>query len=186
MRHPSIEWLMPAGAMLAAVTVSVPVRAVQYLDLAQAQKALYPAATEFRPLPVVLTGAQRESIEQAAGAKVRSAELRVWEARDASGTVGHFFVDEVTGKHEFITYAVAISPTGRVSGIEVMDYREAYGGQIRDERWRGQFAGKSAADPLKIDQDIRNISGATLSCSHVTDGVRRLLATWEATLKGAG
>ena len=42
--------------------------------------------------------------------------------------------------------------------------------------WRNQFVHKSAADPLKLDQDIRNISGATLSSRHVTEGVRRLMA----------
>jgi Na+-transporting NADH:ubiquinone oxidoreductase subunit C len=45
--------------------------------------------------------------------------------------------------------------------------------------WRNQFVGKSAADPVKIGADIANISGATLSCTHITDGVRRLVA-WAA------
>jgi FMN-binding protein len=42
-----------------------------------------------------------------------------------------------------------------------------------------QFVGKTASAPLKLDADIRNISGATLSSRHVTEGVRRLLATYE-------
>ena len=87
------------------------------------------------------------------------------------------------GKHEFITYAVGLNANGSVKQIEVMDYRETYGGQIREETWRSQFVGKTARSTLKLDADIKNISGATLSCRHVTDGVKRLLAFYEVALK---
>ena len=46
-----------------------------------------------------------------------------------------------------------------------------------------QFVGKTSQSPLKLDRDIKNISGATLSCRHVTDGVKRLLAFYEIALK---
>ena len=87
------------------------------------------------------------------------------------------------GKHEFITYAVGLNADGSVKQIEVMDYRETYGGQVRDERWRAQFIGKKYGAKLKLDDDIQNISGATLSSRHIADGVRRLLATHEIALK---
>ena len=89
------------------------------------------------------------------------------------------FVVTVLGKHDFITYAVAIESSGLVKGIEIMDYRETYGYQIRNKEWRNKFAGKSSKDSLQLDKDIPNISGATLSSKHVTDGVRRVLQTYE-------
>lgn len=90
------------------------------------------------------------------------------------------FVDRVLGKRDFITYAVAIDPSGQIKGVEIMDYRETYGGQIRNKDWRQKFVGKNSHDPLTLDRDIPNISGATLSSRHVTDGVRRILKTYEA------
>ena len=96
---------------------------------------------------------------------------------------GWFIVDEVVGKHEFITYAVGLNANGSVKQIEVMDYRETYGGEIRNENWRAQFVGKTSQSPLKLDRDIKNISGATLSCRHITDGVKRLLAFYDIALK---
>jgi FMN-binding domain len=36
---------------------------------------------------------------------------------------------------------------------------------------------------VKIDKDIKNISGATLSSVHMTDAIRRLLYTYEIALK---
>jgi Na+-translocating ferredoxin:NAD+ oxidoreductase RnfG subunit len=89
----------------------------------------------------------------------------------------------VYGKHEFITYAVGLNADGSVRQIEVMDYRETYGYEIRNAAWRRQFVGKRHGDSLKLDQDIRNISGATLSCRHIAEGVRRLLALHEVALR---
>lgn len=89
----------------------------------------------------------------------------------------------MVGKHEFITYAVALNANGSVREIEIMDYRESYGYEVRNPEWRKQFVGKTTADPLLLNEDIRNISGATLSSRHVTDGVKRVLATYAVALK---
>jgi len=152
--------------------------AVQYLTVEQAQRAIFPGKS-LTAAPVELTGAQRKAIEQASGVRVLRNKQPVWKV----GGGGWFIVDEVVGKHEFITYAVGLNADGSVKQIEIMDYRETYGGQIRDQKWRAQFVGKTAKSPLKLEADIKNISGATLSCRHVTDGVKRLLAFYEVALK---
>jgi hypothetical protein len=36
---------------------------------------------------------------------------------------------------------------------------------------------------LKVGEGVANISGATLSCAHVTDGVRRIAAIAQVALK---
>jgi Na+-translocating ferredoxin:NAD+ oxidoreductase RnfG subunit len=174
-------WLLPAGFV--PVALVVPAYAVQYLTVEQAQKALFPEAREFAALTVELSAEQRAAIESASGVAVRNARQEVWKASGAQGPLGWFIVDRVVGKHEFITYAVGLDPQGGVSGLEIMDYRETYGGQVRDLSWRKQFYGKSFGASLRLDDDIRNISGATLSCRHVSDGVRRLLALYHVVLR---
>ena len=57
------------------------------------------------------------------------------------------------------------------------------GGEIRNADWRKQFVGKTARSPLLLNDDIRNISGATLSSRHVTEGIKRILATYEACIR---
>jgi FMN-binding domain len=152
--------------------------AVQYLTVDQAQKALFPGKS-FTAAPIKLTREQRKAIERASGVRVLKDEQQVW--RVSGG--GWFIVDEVVGKHEFITYAVGLNSDGSVKQIEIMDYRETYGGQILDENWRAQFLGKTSKSTLKLDADIKNISGATLSCRHVTDGVKRLVTFYDVALK---
>lgn len=61
--------------------------------------------------------------------------------------------------------------------VEILEYREAYGGEVANAKWRAQFSGKDYQSPLKLTKDIQNISGATLSSKHITDGVRRLVIT---------
>lgn len=168
------HWLL-LPATLAASTSGY---ATIYLTVEQAQAAICPGAT-LTPAPVTLTSTQRDAIEKASGVRVRSPEVNAW--RISGG--GWFIIDEVLGKHEFITYAVGIDAAGSVRGVEIMDYRETYGGDVRNAKWLAQFTGKTSVAPLKLDRDIKNISGATLSSRHITDGVKRLLVTHDLALK---
>jgi Na+-transporting NADH:ubiquinone oxidoreductase subunit NqrC len=72
-----------------------------------------------------------------------------------------------------------------VRSVEILEYRETYGGEIRNPAWRQQFVGKRFGSGVQLGKDIRNISGATLSSRHVTDGIRRLLVTWQLLLRNA-
>ncbi len=165
-------------ALPAVIVGSTSGYAVTYLTVQQAQDSLWPGV-KLTEANVKLTSEQRKAIEKLAHVRVRQPEFKAW--RTPIG--GWFLVDQVIGKHEFITYAVALTPEGSVAGLEILDYRETYGGEIRNEKWRAQFAGKTAIAPLKLDQDIKNISGATLSCRNLTDGVKRLLVTHDLVLR---
>jgi Na+-translocating ferredoxin:NAD+ oxidoreductase RnfG subunit len=95
--------------------------------------------------------------------------------------LGFAVVREVKGKDQPITFLVAIDTTDRLRDIDILVYREPYGGEVAYEAWRRQFRGKSSADRLEVGRDIRTISGATISVNAVTAGVRRALndlTTW--------
>jgi len=161
--------------LLPMAVLATPAHAVDYLTVAQAQLLLFPGATGFAERPLRLNDEQRERVKSASGLRQRWEEQKVWRAERDGALQGWFIVDEVIGKHEFITYAAAISADGHVLGVEILSYRETHGGQIRDAAWRKHLAGKTLADPFKLDEDVPNISGATLSCRNVMDGVKRLL-----------
>lgn len=161
--------------LLPVAALATPAQATDYLTVAQAQLLLFPAARSFAEQPLKFNDEQRDRIKAASGLRQRWDEQKVWRAERDGALQGWFIVDEVIGKHEFITYAAAISPDGHVLGIEVLSYRETHGGQVREATWRKHFVGKTLADPFKLDEDVPNISGATLSCRNVMDGVKRLL-----------
>ena len=139
--------------LFAPAALTVPAaHATVYLSVEQAQQAFF-AGASFTPVE-------------------RPGRERIW--RVSSG--GWFFVDQVIGKHELITYAVGIATDGAVRQVEILSYRESHGHEVRLPAWRKQFVGKTTASPLRVGEDIANISGATLSCQHLTEGVRRIVA----------
>jgi transcriptional regulator of nitric oxide reductase len=90
--------------------------------------------------------------------------------------LGFAAVGNVIGKDQPITFLVAIDPADRLRDVDVLVYREPYGGEVAYDAWRRQFRGKSAADSLRVGREIRAISGATISVHAVTLGVKRVLA----------
>ncbi|SFS08715.1 FMN-binding domain-containing protein [Dyella sp. OK004] len=165
--------LIPAYALVA----SAPVHATVYLSVEQAQALMFPGAT-LTPDFVTLTPEQMKAIEKACDVNVLTPNLKAWRV----STGGWFIADQVVGKHEFIPFAVAIDAQGAVRSVEILEYRETFGDQVRNEAWRAQFVGKTHDAPLKLNSDIKNISGATLSSRHITDGVKRLLTTYALVL----
>lgn len=145
------DWVrLTAPAALVASIVS-PAYAVQYLSVGEAQKLAFPSAS---------------FTEVQAG--------RVWKA----STGGMFVLDHVIGKHLYIDYVVSIDPGGHIRRVDILQYRESYGGEVRSPSWLAQFVGKTSGSLLKVGSDIRNISGATLSSMHVTEGVKRILTAY--------
>jgi FMN-binding domain len=85
-------------------------------------------------------------------------------------------VGNVIGKDQPITFLAAVDPQDRLKDVDILVYREPYGGEVAYEPWRRQFRGKTAADSLRVGREIRSISGATISVHAVTLGVKLLLA----------
>ena len=179
MNHPPVWLIAPALAAL----VAAPAYAVQYLTIEQAQKQFFPHADTFTLSPVALSPEQKAFVEKAAGVRMRYTRQPVWKVMAGGKHAGWVVQDEVFGKHEFITYAVALDLSGTVRGVEILDYRETHGREVRNANWRAQFEGKQHGAPLRLDNDIQNISGATLSSKHISEGVRRILALHETALK---
>ena len=167
--------LVLATSVLAAAAVPATAFAVEYLSTEQAAKLMFPEADAFESRSLTLDAAQLQQLD-ASGVRARSANWSVQVARRAGATLGFVVTDAVIGKVELIHYAVGIALDGSVKQVEILAYRESHGFEIRLPAWRRQFVGKGAAAALHVGDDIANISGATLSCTHVTDGVRRIVA----------
>ena len=163
---------------LAATTIPIVAHAKIYASVEQAQKILVPNKSLVKN-PIIVTDELQDKMRSASSIRHPFQGDRIWKASDGSW----FIVDEVVGKHEMITYAVALSPLGAVTGIEILEYVESYGYEVAEAQWRKQFIGKTAADPIKLNQDIQNIGGATLSCKHLTDGVKRVAVLYDIALK---
>jgi hypothetical protein len=133
-------------------------------------------------------GKVAKSVERIFGAGARVDTLKVDTvsvlrvSRD-SALLGFAQVRNVKGKEQPITFLVAVDGHNALQDVDVLVYREPYGGEVAYEPWRKQFRGKTATAPLIVGKDIRNISGATISSHAVTLGIRKALAdltAWHA------
>ena len=173
-----------AGIAVAAASSAY---AVEYLTVEAAQRLMFPSASSFALERPKITPEQLRAIDASTHATSQARQFLIFRAeadqRAEHQLIGRMYVDEVIGKSELITYAVAVAPDGAIRQVEVLAYRESHGYEVRDPRWRAQFIGKRASSPVAVGDDIANISGATLSSRHVTDGVRRILAV-DALIRG--
>jgi len=102
--------------------------------------------------------------------------LEVRQEADPRALVGEIFVMDVIGQTQPITFAVGVKQDGTLQDVQVMVYREPHGDEIRERRFRAQFAGKKLQDPLVVGKDIDAISGATISSNSAAYAARKGLA----------
>lgn len=149
---------------------------------------LAPAPAAAQAVP---QGKLAQSLERVygAGAQVDTVHVdsaTVYRVSRAGALLGFAQVRNVKGKEQPITYLVATDSSDALRDIDILVYREPYGGEVAYDPWRKQFRGKTAAAPLQVGKDIRNVSGATISSNAVTRAVRRTLAdltAWHAAGK---
>ncbi len=172
------HWLLLAGALVFGGSPEV--RAKVYLTREEAlHLAFGPSATvteETRPL----TPQARAVVEQRLGRPIPEDHVTFYVGRSATGVEGYGVVLHELGKHEPITFFVAIQPDGHVKDVLVLEYRESRGGEVRQKGFLKQYLGKTSHDPLELEEDITPITGATISARAISDGVKKALVVWEA------
>ncbi len=174
-----MRWLAP----VAIYALAPQCIAAKYMSAEQARALIFPVADEYVVKTVILTPGQMQEIDKISGVAGRAAQQQVWRVLSKGSMLGWFFVDQVIGKHELITYALGINADGSIRQVQIIEYLENYGSQVRYPVWRDQFVGKTVKSPLRLDSDIENITGATLSSRHLTDGIRRLLFVHQSVLR---
>lgn len=159
-----------------------------FLTEDQAPAAVFPSADRFERDEVPATPELRQHVR----ALLSPSEPSVWEdqyvifkASKGAALLGYAIIVEEIGKHRPITFVVGVRPDERVNDVAVMAYREAYGGEVKNKRFLGQYRGHSSADPLQPFTDIKNIAGATLSVDAAGRAVKKALAVAQVVF-GAG
>lgn len=155
----------------AALVTSMAVHAEDFMTVEKAQQMIFPGAT-FTPADYTMSEAQVDQLIKLTNATVFRSRVKAWKV----STGGWFFLDQVPGRDDRITYAIGINEDGSVASIEVLVCLPGYDG-VRQQNWRGQFSGKMNADGPNLINEISNITGTTLSVEHIIEGVKRIMAT---------
>ncbi len=150
-------------------------QAGKFLSKAEAVAAAFPEATRAHEWRRLLTKDEISSLETGLRRRLQEGGYYVYLVEDGDGPCGLAVVTAEIGKTEYFTFLVAVGMDRRVCGLEVLNYREPRGGEVRRRSFRQQFLGKRLGQRLRLSREIENIPGATLSALAVTRGVRKVL-----------
>jgi Na+-translocating ferredoxin:NAD+ oxidoreductase RnfG subunit len=144
-----------------------------YLHEADAAHAMFPESTDSVRRHLDLGDAEVAALSKALGRRVDARSYAYLEVKGEKGTVGLIFILDVIGESLPITFAIGVTADGALQDVQVMVYREPQGEAIQEKRFRKQFVGKRAKDPITLDKDIDAISGATISSRSATFAARK-------------
>ena len=150
-------------------------------------KIMLPKSERIRKDVIKLSPEKKSQIEERIGWKFPEQAFEVYIGETGNQIDGYAVVQNTIGKHKPMTYMVGIDGTGHVSDIELLVFRESRGSEIRQKRFNAQYEGKTVNDPVRLNKDIINISGATMSVRSMSAGIKRVLVLVdEFYLKPAG
>ncbi|MGA6828204.1 FMN-binding protein [Nitrospira sp. NS4] len=150
-------------------------------------KIMLPKSERVRKETIKLSPEKKAQIEERIGWKFPEDSFEVYIGETGAQVDGYALVQNTIGKHKPMTYMVGVDSKGRVSDVELLVFRESRGSEIRQKRFNTQYEGKTVLDPVRINKDIINISGATMSVRSMSAGIKRVLVLVdEFYLKPAG
>ncbi|HSY38009.1 MAG TPA: FMN-binding protein [Polyangia bacterium] len=135
--------------------------------------AFFPKSERVTYRTLVLDPPLRARLRQRLGYAPARDRYTIFVAQTQGKVDGYAVIDDEVGLHQPITFATRLSTRGIIERVEIMVYREPRGDEVRDARFRKQFEGKTAQDPLRLDRDIDAVSGATISSASTAVAVRR-------------
>lgn len=148
--------------------------AAEYWSPKSVLKSFFATSKKVGPRTITLPDATADAIAKKVGVPSIKKTWTIYSAEGEEGRRdGYAILDVEKGMHEPIDYAVHFSSGGAVERVEIMVYREAYGDEVRGERFRKQFIGKTAKDAIIAGKDIDIVSGASISSRSVAIGVKR-------------
>ena len=158
-----------------------------FLTEEAAVKLTFPKSERIKKELLRVPADKKMAIEERIGWKFPEDAFEVYIGETGAQVDGYALVQQTIGKHKPMTYMVGVDAHGRVSNVELLVFREARGSEVRTKRFNVQYEGKTVLDPVRINKDIINISGATMSVRSMTAGIKRVLVLVdEFYLKPAG
>jgi hypothetical protein len=164
-------------AFLLGLSLARPASAAGLPTKEEALALAFPNATTQRR-ESFLTPEQVVKVKALAGTEPSTRFIVAYEAKAGGAVVGVAFFDSHIVRTQQETAMVAISPSGKVVRIEVVDFHEPVDYRA-PAAWVRQFDGKSLGPDLTLKGEIRPLSGASLTANALTEAARRALALWQ-------
>lgn len=155
-----------------------------YATVDETLATVFPEADAIHRIRRVLEPSELRRIEKRLRRRLPEGGYYVFVAEREGGLEGLALVTSEVGKVRPFTFLVAVDPDGEVRDVVVLVYRESHGSEIRHRRFLNQLRGKDLDAPLRVHRDVIHVSGATLSCIAIANGVRKVLVVADELFLG--
>src|SRR5215813_2708583 len=163
---------------------AVPAQAEVYRTESQALGVILGDKAIVRREQKSLDAELRRKLEQSSNLRFPESTFTFFIAAQDGKPAKYAVVMNEIGKTEPITFMVGMSPEGKVTEVVIMEFRENRGWEVKEKRFLNQFRGKTVRSAIRVDEDIINYTGATLSSKAVARGVKRSLLLLDAFYPG--
>jgi hypothetical protein len=168
------------ATMLLMVFCGCSLVAQVFLTKDEALTRAFPGAVIERKT-LFLTEQQAQAIQAKAKAKIESNIVPYYVARVGSKKIGYAFFETHVVRTMPATFMTIVNPDSSVRAVELLAFYEPED-YLPPKRWLELFTAKRLENDLFLKRGIANIAGATLSAHAISEGVRRILATFEVAV----
>ena len=98
-----------------------------------------------------------------------------YKIRNGEDELGYFYFGKAPSKAYEFDFVILFDTNFIIKKVKILTYREDYGGEISSKRWLKQFGGLTGEREVTYGEDIKGISGATISAVSMTNAVNDIL-----------
>lgn len=108
-----------------------------------------------------------------------------YEAIKGEGTSGYIIKTKTSGYGGDVLILTGINVDGTIAGMRVASQKETsgLGTKITEDEFGSQFKGLSADKELKLNEDVDQVTGATISSTAAINGINASIRLFESVLK---
>lgn len=149
----------------------------------EALKVAFPEADSVEKIDIFINDKQAREIESLAKTKLDSKIFIFYEFKNEGEILGYAVLDTHLLRTKSETVMYVISRDGKLINAEILAFFEPTE-YMQSENWLELFKNKALTNDLRIDRDIPNITGATITSHAFTESVRKILAIYNISVKG--
>src|SRR3989338_6447363 len=147
-----------------------------FLEEDKAITSIFKGCDEVLVDRLALTQDEKQRLENRLKARIDENAFDVFTGKKDGKIYRYAIITDEMGCFHPITFIMSMKPDGKIEQVAVMIYRESRGKEVIRERFLHQYKGKSLNNPIRVNKDIINITGATTSVRGVNRGVRKMMA----------
>jgi hypothetical protein len=129
---------------------------------------------------IILSEEQTQQLSKASMQKIETKLYRLYIAKNDAKIVGYGVLLNKKVRTKTAISLYLIGTDNKIKSIEIVAFNEPME-YLPTKTWLDGFDNKSAANTLRLNQDIPTVSGATLSARAITDGARIALSLIDIT-----